>query len=459
MTITFYNSLTRKKEVFTPIDSNKVTMYVCGPTVYNRPHIGNVRSAVIYDQIYRLLKLFYPELLYVRNITDIDDKIIAASLERKIPMQSLTNEMTDLYNADLAEVLCLPPTVAPKATHHLDAMFQLIERLLELGHAYLAEGHIFFDITTYNKYGSFSGRVIEEMQAGVRVEQLAFKKNEGDFVLWKPSKEGEEAFSFKSPWGMGRPGWHIECSAMSTYYLGVNFDIHGGGLDLLFPHHENEIAQAVCANPGSCYAKYWLHNGFLTVKGEKMSKSANNFYLLKDLLDQGIPGPVLRYFYLTSHYRKPIDFNPKAISDAAKSLRKLAERILPLIDEHQGDLLACDQFVMDYLVSDSKEKLQPYIEHLCDDLNSPKFLSRLFEPMQSKDLAALASIIGFLPSTLYNFNKSIVVDAEVLNLAHLREEAKKLKNWTLADSLRGEILAKGYKILDQKAGSFKLKAL
>jgi cysteinyl-tRNA synthetase len=459
MSIKFYNSLTRTKEVFTPIDSNRITMYVCGPTVYNRPHLGNIRSALVYDQLYRLLKFYYPNVLYIRNITDIDDKIIAASIERKIPIQSLTSEMIDYYNSDLAELLCLPPKIAPKATDHLKEMFNLIDRLLEFGHAYLAEGHILFDITTYKQYGSFSGRTIEEMQGGARVEILPFKKNHGDFILWKPVKKFEENYAFESPWGKGRPGWHIECSAMSTCYLGENFDIHGGGLDLIFPHHENEIAQAVCANPGSHYANYWLHNGFLTVEGEKMSKSLNNFTLLQNLFDKGITGPVIRYFYLTSHYRKPMDFNWKAISDATKAVKKLGQKILPLIEQYDYDLQACDQAMIDYLYSNGKEKLQPYIECLYDDLNTPKFLSHLFESLEVKDLAALSSLIGFNPSTLYSYNQVKVVDTEIENLANLREEAKKEKNWSLADSLRDEILAKGYKISDQKTGSFKLEKL
>ena len=453
-----YNTCTKKKDFFTPIDSCNVTMYVCGPTVYDRPHIGNVRSAVVYDILYRLLKFLYPKVTYIRNITDIDDKIIATSIKSKIDINILTEQMIEHYNEDVAAVHCLPPKLSPKATQHLAAIFNMIQRLIDNGHAYVAEGHVLFDVKSYSEYGHLSRRSTNEMMAGIRIEVAMFKKNPEDFVLWKPTPAHEMQYGFDSPWGRGRPGWHIECSAMSTAHLGIDFDIHGGGVDLVFPHHENEIAQAVCANKNSSFAKYWIHNGFLTVNGEKMSKSLNNFTLLRDLINNGISGTVMRYFYLTTHYRKPIDFNKNTIHSAHKSLDKLAEKIMPLITQHDNDLTACDDTIEDMLNSDLSIDLFPYIKTLCDDLNTPKFLTQLSDDISIQNLAMLCTLIGFKPSVLYKHLKSDI-NQSVIALAEQREMAKNAKNWPLADALRQKINTQGYQVMDQKGGGYKLSQL
>lgn len=447
-----YNTVTKRKDQFVPLDFGNVRMYVCGPTVYDRPHIGNIRSAVVYDVLYRVLQILFPRVTYVRNITDVDDKIIHACAESGENMQELTQRMTKAYEDDVASVLCLSPTFSPKATQHIHDMISMIQRLIESEYAYVAEKHVLFDITRYHSYGSLSRRNLDEMIAGSRIEIAPFKKHPADFVLWKPSKTGEEDYAFESPWGLGRPGWHIECSAMSTKYLGSNFDIHGGGVDLVFPHHENEVAQSVCANKGSNFAKVWIHNGFLTVNGEKMSKSLNNFTLLKDLLAKGLPGIVMRYFYLMTHYRKPIDFNDMAITSAAKSLNKLATAIEPFIAEYNNDLNECDRVVTENL---KIKNIFEFIEILCNDLNTPAFLSKLLQCGSPQKIATACALIGFVPSALHHYKNS-EIDPTVVELANQREKAKSERNWMMADALRNEIITRGYNVMDQKSGGFKL---
>ncbi len=450
-----YNTITKRKDKFTPRDPNNVTMYVCGPTVYDRPHIGNVRSAVVYDVLFRLLRFMYPKVTYVRNITDIDDKIIRAVSSSGRDIKELTEQMTQFYEDDVAEVKCLMPTKSPKATNHLNDMIDMIQVLIDKRHAYVAEGHVLFSVDSYEKYGSLSRRSQDEMVAGARVEVAPFKKNPSDFVLWKPTPEDEYKYGFDSPWGRGRPGWHIECSAMSTKLIGNDFDIHGGGVDLVFPHHENEVAQAVCANDGSSFAKVWVHNGFLTINGEKMSKSLGNFTLLRDLIDRGISGEVIRYFYLMTHYRKPIDFNDNAIKSATKSLDKLSQIITPLIKEYDNDLKACDEAISDALHSDERKEIYDVVEVLCNDLNTPQFLTNLFRPMPLKHLGMLCALIGLMPSVLYAHTQC-EIDPYIDELAQKREAAKAEKNWSLADSIREEIFERGYTIMDQKGGGFKI---
>lgn len=450
-----YNTITKRKDKFVPKDLKNITMYVCGPTVYDRPHIGNVRSAVVYDILFRLLKFIYPKVTYVRNITDIDDKIIHAVSSSGRDIKELTEQMTQYYEEDVSEVKCLPPTKSPRATSHLNDMIHMIEKLIQKGHAYVAEGHVLFSIDSYEKYGFLSKRSKDEMIAGARVEVAPFKKNPADFVLWKPTPDNEHKYGFDSPWGRGRPGWHIECSAMSTKLLGKDFDIHGGGVDLVFPHHENEVAQAVCANDGSNFAKVWVHNGFLTINGEKMSKSLGNFTLLRDLIDKGISGAVIRYFYLMTHYRKPIDFNDNAINSATKSLDKLSQMIKPLVKEYDNDLKACDEAVSDALKSDKRKDIYDAVDILCNDLNTPQFLTNLFTPKPVKHLAMLCGLIGFMPSTLYAHTQC-EIDPYIDELAQKREVAKSERNWSLADSIREEIIARGYTIMDQKGGGFKI---
>ncbi len=371
--IKLYNTLTASKDEFVSYENDLVKLYVCGPTVYDRPHLGNARSVVVYDLLYRLLLQNYSKVIYVRNITDVDDKINAKAKELGIPISTLTNKITDFFHADILALNTLSPSHEPKATKHISEMINLIEKLIINNHAYIQDNHVLFDVTSYKKYGQLSRRNLDQMIAGSRVEIANYKKNPLDFVLWKPADNHDDQSSiFDSPWGKGRPGWHIECSAMSSKYLGDNFDIHGGGADLQFPHHENEIAQSCCANPSSSYARFWIHNGFLTVNGEKMSKSLKNFITVFDLLEQGISGIAIRLMLLTTHYRKPFDFNSKALSDAQKTLEKFDKIITETLDlfglEKNLEYFCDKNFI-------SKEILAS----LADDLNFSKVLANLHQ--------------------------------------------------------------------------------
>jgi cysteinyl-tRNA synthetase len=371
--IRLYNTLTASKEELITYENDLVKLYVCGPTVYDRPHLGNARSVVVYDLLYRLLLQNYSKVIYVRNITDVDDKINAKAKELQIPISTLTNEITDFFHADILALNTLSPSHEPKATEHISEMINLIEKLIINNHAYVQNNHVLFDVNSYKKYGQLSRRNLDQMIAGSRVEIASYKKNPLDFVLWKPADNDDDQSSiFDSPWGKGRPGWHIECSAMSSKYLGDNFDIHGGGADLQFPHHENEIAQSCCANPSSSYARFWIHNGFLTVNGEKMSKSLKNFITVFDLLEQGISGVAIRLMLLTTHYRKPFDFNAKALSDAQKTLEKFDKIIaetLELFGLEKNLEYFCDKNFI------AKEILAS----LADDLNFSKVLANLHD--------------------------------------------------------------------------------
>ncbi len=448
MLLRLTNSLSKQVEDFLPLDNSNVRMYVCGPTVYDRAHLGNIRSAVVYDLLFRLLKQLFNKVTYVRNVTDIDDKIINASKSRQIAASELTSEMLDFYHQDLKAIGCLSPTFEPKATEHLNQMFALIESLLAKGYAYIADQHVLFDIEKYCDYGILSKRNLEEIISGSRIEIAPFKKNPADFVLWKPTKNGEEEFSFASPWGIGRPGWHIECSAMSTQYLGSSFDIHGGGADLIFPHHENEIAQTVCAIPHSTYAKYWVHNGFLTVEGEKMSKSLGNFKTAHELLEADIPGKVIRYFYFTSHYRKPLDFNTKALNDAYKGVEKFSYAL------EQHNLVINEDSLNDTL----KIHSPTLISILKDDLNTPAALRYLHELAsqaikgdkdKAQELQQGYILMGFASADLYkSADSSKPLDSKVQELAEARLIAKKNKNWKEADKLRDMIGNLGYNVKD-----------
>ncbi|HEX3883236.1 MAG TPA: cysteine--tRNA ligase [Stellaceae bacterium] len=319
MALQLYNSLTRRKEPFAPIDPRNVRMYVCGPTVYDFAHIGNARAVVAFDLVYRVLRHEYGEehVTYVRNITDVEDKIIAAARENDEPIDALTARTTAIFREDMAALGNLPPDIEPRATEYIDQMIALIERLIAAGHAYAAEGHALFAVTSYAKYGALSRRSRADMIAGARVEVAPYKQDPGDFVLWKPSTREQPGWD--SPWGRGRPGWHIECSAMSETALGETFDIHGGGLDLIFPHHENEIAQSVCAHDGRPFARYWMHNGMLTVGGAKMAKSDGNFITVRDAL-AGTPGEVIRLALLGTHYRDPLDWTDERLRQARQTL-------------------------------------------------------------------------------------------------------------------------------------------
>ena len=336
MQITIFNSKTKQKESLNTIDKDHLKLYVCGPTVYQRPHLGNARSIVVYDLWYRLFKKAFKKVTYVRNITDIDDKIIKAAKNQNIAISQLTNQVIKEFNHDIGALNNLKPDFEPKATKHIAQIIAMIKRLIENDYAYVSDGHVLFNVKKYQNYGSLSNRSLDEMISGARIEVAEYKKDPLDFVLWKPaSSDDDDSAKFNSPWSLGRPGWHIECSAMSTKILGENFDIHGGGADLTFPHHENEIAQSVCANPNSSFAKYWIHNGFLTVNGEKMSKSLNNFITVQDLLEnEDIPWVAIRYFLISTHYRKPIDYNLKALGDAKNSILKFHKVISEKIDQN-----------------------------------------------------------------------------------------------------------------------------
>ncbi|MEQ8698087.1 MAG: cysteine--tRNA ligase, partial [Bauldia litoralis] len=319
MTIRLHNTLTRRKEDFLPIDSENVRMYVCGPTVYDRSHVGTARPLVVFDVLIRLLRQEYGagHVTYVRNITDVDDKINARARELGVDIRQLTEETVDRFHADAEALGCLSPTVEPRATEHVAQMIAMIERLIELGNAYAADGHVLFNVPSMPDYGELSGRNRDEQIAGARVDVAPYKKDPADFVLWKPSEP--DLPGWDSPWGRGRPGWHIECSAMSEAHLGESFDLHGGGLDLVFPHHENEIAQSVCAHGGAPMARHWVHNGYLMAEGEKMSKSLGNFYTVAELLEE-FPGEAIRLLLLKTHYRQPLDFTKDGLREAKREL-------------------------------------------------------------------------------------------------------------------------------------------
>ena len=440
------NSLTRKKEKFEPIDPSHVKMYACGPTVYDRPHLGNARAAVVYDLLFKVLKNKFGNnnVTYIRNITDVDDKIINSSKETGLSTKEISRKFENCYNEDLEAIGCESPTKQPRATENISAMIEMIKSLIEKDFAYEAEGHVLFSVAKYDNYGKLSRRTRDEMIAGARVEVAPYKKDPADFVLWKPSKSGEEEAGFESPWGHGRPGWHIECSAMSKRYLGDCFDIHGGGADLMFPHHENEIAQSECANSKD-FAKYWVHNGFLMVNGEKMSKSLGNFKTVRELLDEGIDGNVIRFAYFTTHYRKPLDFSDKLIEDSGNTLNKFAE--------------CYDPKLAGKLPKEISECLE-------DDLNTPLLIAKCHEyykVAKKGDLKAkenISSVLKFLGFDLAKLKKDENRDipAEILSLKAARDEAKSEKNWGKADEIREQLQQKGWVVEDAQGGS-KLKKL
>ncbi len=371
-TIKLHNTMTRQKEVFTPLDAENVRMYVCGPTVYDRAHLGNARPVVVFDVLYRLLRHVYgaDHVTYVRNFTDVDDKINARAAESGREIGEITEETIGWFLEDMGALGALEPDAMPRATAYVPQMVAMIEDLIAKGHAYAAEGHVLFAVESYADYGALSGRSVDDMIAGARVEVAPYKRNPMDFVLWKPSSD--DLPGWPSPWGRGRPGWHIECSAMSHELLGASFDIHGGGNDLMFPHHENEIAQSCCAHPGSGFARVWLHNEMLQVEGKKMSKSLGNFFTVRDLLDQGVPGEVIRFVFLSTHYRKPMDWTERKRVEATNHMSKwhtLERRALSRkLDEDE---------VRRYVDPE-------VIEALKSDLNTPSAMTRV------KKLAALA---------------------------------------------------------------------
>jgi len=448
MELKLYDTLTREKRAFAPLDPANVRMYVCGPTVYDYAHIGNARPVIVFDVLYRLLRHLYgPEhVKYVRNITDVDDKINARAAERGISIRELTEETYANFKSDVQALGCMPPTVEPRATEHIEEMKTLIERLVREGHAYVAERHVLFNVPSMPDYGQLSKRPLDEMVAGARVEVAPYKKDAQDFVLWKPSKPGDPAWP--SPCSIdvpGRPGWHIECSAMSWKHLGETFDIHGGGIDLVFPHHENEIAQSRCAFHAPVMANYWMHNGFLQVEGEKMSKSLGNFVTIHELLKDW-PGEVVRFAMLQTHYRQPINWTVAGLRDAQKVL------------DHWYVLTAeCEP---GYVCSDA-------VDALLDDLNTPKAFAALHELRAESAkgakpaaacLKASGQLIGLLQHRAEEWSSfrpaSMEIDeAAVARLIEARAAARKAKDFKESDRIRDELTSMGVVLKDSKEGT------
>ncbi|MGD9767493.1 MAG: cysteine--tRNA ligase [Pseudolabrys sp.] len=433
MDLKLYDTLSREKRVFQPIDPARVRMYVCGPTVYDYAHIGNARPVIVFDVLFRLLRHIYgvDHVIYVRNITDVDDKINARAAERGISIGELTRTTYENFKNDVKALGCLPPTVEPRATEHIAEMKTLIERLVASGHAYVADGHVLFDVPSMPDYGRLSNRSLDEMIAGARVEVAPYKRDPQDFVLWKPSKPGEP--SWPSPSGIaeqGRPGWHIECSAMSWKHLGETFDIHGGGIDLVFPHHENEIAQSRCSFHTPFMAHTWMHNGFLQVEGEKMSKSLGNFFTIHDLL-QDWPGEVLRFNMLRTHYRQPIDWTLKGLEESYATLRHL-----------MGEgTSAAPQFA------------PGVIEALSDDLNTPKAIAELHALHARGESEALAGSLAALGFTQRPRSRREVDKTQVEALVAQRLAARKVKDFAESDRIRDELTAMGVILKDSKDGT------
>jgi cysteinyl-tRNA synthetase len=445
-----YNTLTRKKEAFEPLDPVHVRFYVCGPTVYDNAHIGNARPVVVFDVLYRLLKRLYPKVTYVRNITDVDDKINARAQETGETIRAITERTAKVYHDDMAALGALPPDVEPRATDHIERMIEMIKCLIDSDHAYAEDGHVLFDVPSMPDYGRLSGRNRDEQIAGARVEVAPYKRDPADFVLWKPSSD--DLPGWDSPWGRGRPGWHIECSAMSTQYLGETFDIHGGGQDLIFPHHENEIAQSCCAT-GEPFVRYWMHNGYLMVEGEKMSKSLGNFYTVHDLLDD-FPGEAIRLTLLQTHYRQPLDFRR---DDLMASKAKL--------DDFYGSL----QSVADVPALPA-DPPPAFLAALSDDLNTPQALVELHalrgrlntasgpEIVRLKgELLAAAALLGILDQDPLAWRRwrpagaSGLDDAAIEILIADREDARNRKDFAAADEIRARLTSDGV-ILEDGAG-------
>ena len=455
MTFTVFNTLTRRKEPFVPLDENNVRMYVCGPTVYDRAHIGNARPIIVFDTLYRLLKHLYPKVTYVRNITDVDDKIIKKSQESGEPINVITEKTSRFFHEDIAELNALPPDIEPRATQHIAEMIDLVKHLVDNGYAYEAQGHVLFSVSKMENYGALSGRSMDEMIAGARVEVAPYKKEPGDFILWKPSDETQPGWD--SPWGFGRPGWHLECSVMSSKYLGETFDIHGGGQDLIFPHHENEIAQSCCAFGHDFYAKYWLHNGHLMVNGEKMSKSLGNFFTIREILDQ-VPGEAFRLYTLGTHYHQPLNWLPEGLKQAKQTMDRFytALRSTPSVDltgaKPDGEV----------------------VEALKDDLNTPKAIAVLHSLATAlnkaesadkqaeikKELIASAHLLGLLyqdPEEWFRAGSASagqgIGESEIEALIQKRADARKAKDFATADAVRKELADKGVIIEDTPAGT------
>ncbi len=447
-----YNTLSRKKEKFIPQDHSRVSMYVCGPTVYSYAHIGNARPAVVFDLLARVLRLNFENVRYARNITDIDDKINAAAAERGVPISVIAKQYTEAYHTDLAELGVLPPDIEPRATAHVDQIIEMISVLIDKGYAYEAGGHVLFNVAAFSAYGALSHRQLEEMLAGARIEVASYKNNPGDFVLWKPSTEDQPGWD--SPWGRGRPGWHIECSVMSKIHLGETIDIHGGGHDLIFPHHENELAQSTCAHDGKLFVRYWVHNGFVNVHSEKMSKSLGNVLLVRDLLALA-PGEAIRLALLSAHYRAPLDWSDGTLLQAKRRLDGLYQTIRGLEDV-QADADA--------------EIPEVFVEALNDDLNTPRALAELSSlarqanttddagqrALLKAQLIRCGEVLGLLqddPASWFG-SESTDLDKNLIDcLVKERNEARLARDYEKADAVRNKLDELGVMIEDGPEGS------
>ena len=438
MDIFLTNNLTNKKEQFIPKNKSNIGMYVCGPTVYDDPHIGNARPLIIFDILFKLLKKKFESVTYVRNITDIDDKIIKSSQEQKISTKELTEKVTKSFLEDCKFLNCENPTHQPKATEHIGLMIEMINELIKKGYAYENESHVYFEVKKFSDYGKLSNKNLEELIAGSRVEISENKKNSEDFVLWKPSNDNEP--SWDSPWGKGRPGWHLECSAMSKKFLGEEFDIHGGGIDLIFPHHENEIAQSRCANDTKAFANYWVHNAFITMSNEKMAKSQGNILKIKDFRKK-MSGQVIRLALMSAHYKQPLDWNEKLINDCQNTLDKWYRIYSPEIKN-----------------ADIPEVI---LKPLYEDLNTPGYIANLHQlydkANKGEDLDIFISACKFIG--LFNEdskqwdsfkkNKASISEEEIKNMIDLRNKARENKNYKEADEIRNKLLDKGVLIEDK----------
>ena len=455
MGLVLHNTLTRRKEPFTPLDPNRVGMYVCGPTVYDLAHIGNARPVVVFDVLYRLLKRAYPSVRYVRNITDVDDKIIEAARASGEPIDALTERTERAFHEDMAALGALEPDVEPHATAHIPQMLAMIEKLVEAGHAYAADGHVLFSVPSMADYGALSRRDRDEMIAGARVEVAPYKKDPADFVLWKPSAPDQPGWD--SPWGRGRPGWHLECSAMSATHLGETFDIHGGGQDLIFPHHENEIAQSRCAHGGAPFVRYWVHNGYVVVEGEKMSKSLGNFFTVRDLLDEA-PGEAIRLALLGTHYRQPLDFTRDGLRQARAALDRLYGAL-----RHAAMAAAADP--------GDVAPPAALVAALEDDLNTPRAIGVLHalagalnketdpaeKARRAAELTAGGALLGLLqadPETWFQgAGEGALADDEIEALIAKRDRARADKDFAEADRIRDDLADRGVLLEDGPDGT------
>jgi len=448
-----YNTMSGRKELFEPLVPDTVTMYVCGPTVYNLAHIGNARPVVVFDTLFRLLQTHFSTVTYARNITDVDDKIIAAAKESGRSIESVTDEFTAKYREDMAQLNALSPTLEPHATHNIEAMVALTATLIEKGHAYESQGHVLFAVESMPDYGKLSRRSLDDMLAGARVEVAEYKRHPGDFVLWKPAADDEPGWD--SPWGRGRPGWHLECSAMIRAHLGETIDIHGGGRDLIFPHHENEIAQSRCAHGGD-YVRYWMHNAFLDIDGEKMSKSLDNFRTVRDLL-QSYRGEVLRFALLSAHYRSPMNFSAELLEQAETTLGSLYSTLRDVQDiELDVEVPLADE---------------PFYQALNDDLNTPIAIAELHalakqlhkassgeRPVLKARILAAGNLLGILQQDpeawLQGGAGGDAISADAIEaLIGERQEAKLARNYARADEIRQELLAQGVVLEDSREGT------